>query len=96
MLLTSSDSALLAKFLDSIRATGDATLVQLARGGRALASIEGSLSVGRHGVPGMDLMLQGVGIVLFSWVGNGRSRQAGSCNSEEFGKLDHFEQGKIV
>lgn len=52
--------------------------------------------MGGHGVPGMDLMLQGVGIVLFSWVGDGRSRQAGSCNSEEFGKLDHFEQGKIV
>ena len=92
--LTGSDPALLAELLDGLRATGDATFVQLASVERVLAGIEGSLSMGGHDIPGVDLTLHNVGIVLFSWVGDGRSRQACSCNSEEFGKLDHSEKAR--
>lgn len=79
-----------------MRATGDATLVQLAGMEAVLASIEGALSMGGHDIPGMDLTLHNVRIVLFSRVSDGRSRQACSCDSEKFGKLDHCGQGRNV
>jgi hypothetical protein len=91
---TSSDPALLAELLDSLRATGDATLVQLVGVEGVLASIEGALSMGGHDIPGMNLTLHDMRIMLFARVGDGRSRKACSCNSEEFGKLDHVEQAR--
>lgn len=77
-----------------MRATGDATLVQLASLGSVLASIEGALSMGGHNIPSIDLTLYNVRIVLLSRVGDGRSRQACSCDGEEFRKMDHFEQAR--
>ena len=88
---TGCDTALLTELLNSTRATGNATLVQLPRVQGAFATTKGALGVSSHGITGMDLPLQDMRIMLFAWVGDGGGGQACSCNSEEFGKLNHCE-----
>lgn len=81
-MLTSSDTALLAKLIDRTSTTSNTALVQLPRVKGALAATKRALSRSSHGITSVNLPLDDMGVVLLAGVSDSGGSQTSRCNSK--------------